>query len=142
MKFYVSGEPYRRLKNAFTNLNSFKIIDVDWLVENSGLNPNDSVDGYLLAVEIRKLIEDAVKCKRCTGIIYINQQLSTNLVYSLKNVIIDIMGGDVMDVILLDDYDVPKHKEIYRLFDEIVYYPTHKKTKIVEAKAILPPKET
>ena len=38
MKFYITGETYRKLKNVFTNLNTFYIIDVDTLIKDSGLN--------------------------------------------------------------------------------------------------------
>ena len=40
MKFYVTVESYRKLRNVFTNLNTFYIIDIDSLIAESGLNVN------------------------------------------------------------------------------------------------------
>ena len=135
MKFYVSGESYRKLKNVFININSFKIIDVDWLIENSGLKIDNIVDGYLLNAEIIKMINDGVKSKRCNGILYINSSINSELVLSLKDVLNKIPEYDFGDIIILDDYDVPKHQKIYKLFDEVVFFPMYKKTKLIECKS-------
>ena len=40
------------------------------------------------------------------------------------------------DLTLLDDYDTPKLKDYYSLFDEIIFFPTFKKTKIIECRPI------
>ena len=33
MKIYLTSEPFRTLQMAFTNLKSFKIIDIDFIIE-------------------------------------------------------------------------------------------------------------
>ena len=40
------------------------------------------------------------------------------------------------DVILLDDYDTPKQRHLYYLFNEVMYFSTFKKIKIIECKPI------
>ncbi len=138
MKFYVSGEPLIRLKNDITNLSSYKIIDVDWILESCGLNPDDEVHGYIITSEIKRMINEALRSKKSPGIIYINSRLDASLVYSLKMTLLEINGADIMDIDLFDDKDVPKYKELYKLFDEVVFYNKYKKIRLLECKPIFP----
>ena len=41
------------------------------------------------------------------------------------------------DVILLDDYDAPKLKEYYNYVEEVMFFSTFKKIKIIECKPIM-----
>lgn len=136
MKFYVSGEPYERLKNEVSNLNSYKIIDVDYIVETCGLDPDNDVHGYIITSEIKKMIADGFKSKRCHGIVYINTRLNAGLVYSLKNALLQLNGCDIVDISLFDDKQVPKFEYLYKLFDEIVFYNKCKRIKLIECKPI------
>jgi len=142
MKFYVSTESCRKIKKAFSNLNTFHIIDVDGLIHDSGFDISKPVHMFILNTEIRKLIEVGINSKRFNGIIYLNSNLCVELVNVLKETLADISSELVDDIILLDDYDVPKHKIMYKYFDEIVFFPMHKKTKIVECKPILAKKDS
>lgn len=136
MKFYVSGEPYERLKNEVSNLNSYKIIDVDYIVETCGLDPDNDVHGYIITSEIKKMIADGFKSKRCHGIVYINSRLNAALVYSLKNTLLQLNGCDIVDICIFDDKQVPKFECLYKLFDEIVFYNKCKRIKLIECKPI------
>lgn len=142
MKFYISGETYTRLKHDITNINSYKVIDVDWILSNCGLDPNNSVHSYIISTEIKRMISDGMKNKKYAGIIYINSKLDASLVYSIKNTLLDILGCDIVDINLFDDRDVPKYKDLYKLFDEVVFYSRCKKTKLIECKPIVIPKNS
>ena len=139
MKFYITGESYRKLRNVFTNLNTFYIIDVDSLIEESGLNPEKATHRFIINTEIERLIASGAKSKRYTGIIYINKRLNFDIIISIKKSLNDITKcakSQVEDLSLLDDYDTPKFKQYYKLFDEVIFFPTFKKTKIIECRPI------
>ena len=136
MKFYITGETYRKLKNVFTNLNTFYIIDVDTLIKDSGLNPLKLSHSFIINSEIERLISLGAKSKRYTGIIYINSNINYDIIVSIKNSLNEITKSHVEDITLLDDYDTPKYKEYYKLFAEIIFFPTFKKTKIIECRPI------
>jgi hypothetical protein len=136
MKFYITIEPYRKLRNVFTNLNTFCIIDVDTLISNSGLDINKDSHKYIINSEICRLIVTNAKSKRYTGIIYINSNLNCDVIISIKKSLKEISKSYIEDITLLDDYDVPKLKEYYKLFNEVIFFPTFKKTKIIECKPI------
>ena len=136
MKFYITGESYRKLRNVFTNLNTFYIIDVDSLIEESGLNPEKATHRFIINTEIERLIASGAKSKRYTGIIYINKRLNFDIITSIKKSLNEITKSQVEDLSLLDDYDTPKFKQYYKLFDEVIFFPTFKKTKIIECRPI------
>ena len=136
MKFYLTGESYRKLRNVFTNLNTFYIIDVDSLIEESGLNPDKATHRFIINAEIERLIASGAKSKRYTGIIYINKGLNFDIITSIKKSLNEITKSQVEDLSLLDDYDTPKYKQYYKLFDEVIFFPTFKKTKIIECRPI------
>ena len=136
MKFYVSGETYTRIHNDISNLSSYKIIDVDNILEECGLDPNNDVHGYIINTEIKRMINEGMRNKKYAGIIYLNSRLDIGLVYSLKKTLLDITGCDIIDTILFDDRDVPKYKHLYKLFDEVIFYTRCKKTRLIECKPI------
>lgn len=137
MKFYITGESHRKLKNVFTNLNTFYIIDVDSLVKESKLDTNKITHRYIINTEIERLIVLGAKSKRYTGIIYINSNINFDIITGIRKSLDEITKSQVEDLTLLDDYDTPKYKEYYKLFDEIIFFPTFKKTKIIECRPII-----
>lgn len=136
MKFYITVESYRKLKNVFTNLNTFYIIDIDSLLKESNLDASRPAHRFIINTEIERLIATGAKSKRYTGIIYINSNLSFDVIVGIKRSLSEITRSQVEDITLLDDYDTPKLKDYYSLFDEIIFFPTFKKTKIIECKPI------
>lgn len=137
MKFYITGESYRKLKNVFTNLNTFYIINVDSLIEESKLDVNKITHRFIINTEIERLITIGAKSKRYAGIIYINSNINFEIITGIRKSLGDIIKSQVEDLTLLDDYDTPKYKEYYKLFDEIIFFPTFKKTKIIECRPIV-----
>ena len=76
MKFYITVESYRKLKNVFTNLNTFYVIDIDSLLKESNLDASRPAHRFIINTEIERLISTGAKSKRYTGIIYINSNIS------------------------------------------------------------------
>ena len=113
MKFYVTVESYRKLKNVFTNLNTFYIIDIDSLIAESGLNVNIPSHRFIINSEIERLIVTGAKSKRYTGIIYINSNLNFDIIVGIKKSLDEITKSQIEDLTLLDDYDTPKLKDYY-----------------------------
>jgi hypothetical protein len=137
MKFYITGESYRKLRNVFTNLNTFYIIDVDTLISESGLNVEKQTHRFIINTEIERLIATGAKSKRYTGIIYINSNINCDIITGIKKSLSEITKSQVEELTLLDDYDTPKYKQYFKLFDEIIFFPTFKKTKIIECRPIV-----
>lgn len=140
MKFYITIEPCRKLKNLFSNLSSFYIIDVDKILKESGLDVNNKAHQYLINVELERLITSGAKSKRYKGIIYINSLVKCETIVSIKNSVESITNSAVESMVILDDYDIPKMKDYYTLFDEVVFFPAMKRTRIIECTPIPIPK--
>jgi len=136
LKFYITAESSRKLRNVFTNLNTFYLIDVDELIRESGLDANNDSHRFIINTEIERLISTGAKSKRCTGIIYVNSNITCDVIMSIKKSLSEITNSKVDELTLLDDYDTPKLKQYYKLFDEVIFFPTFKKTKIIECRPI------
>jgi len=140
MKFYGTIEPCRRLKNLFSNLSSFYIIDVDTILKESGLDPNKNTHKYLINAELERLITSGAKSKRYLGMIYINSKLNCDTIISIKKSIETLTNSAIESFVILDDFDTPKLHDYYTLFDEVVFFPSLKKTKIIECVPRIMPK--
>jgi hypothetical protein len=141
MKIYLTSEPFRKLQTVFTNLKSFKIIDIDYIIETCGLDPLLDTDAYIINEEIKLAFKEGVSGKKFNGIIYLNSNLSPNILDSIKFVMVDIIAQSKnkdldCEYVMMDDYDVPKRRDMYKHVDEVMFFPMYKKTKIVECKAI------
>lgn len=136
MKFYTTIEPIRKLKHFFSNLRSFYIIDVDTILEESGLDITKPSNQFLINVELERLISAGVKSKRYTGLIYINGNMNYDTISSVRDSINEMTNSIIETMVILDDYDTPKMKDYYELFDEVVFFPSMKKTRIVECVPI------
>lgn len=132
MNLYVSTESDRKLKNVFSNLNGFYIINVDNLMSLSKLDFTKKAHCFLMNSEIERLINIGAKSKRYSGIIYINSLLDKDTIISLKESVKKIPNSNFDDIVLLDDYDLPKHKKYYKLFNEVIFFSSLKKTKIIQ----------
>lgn len=140
MKFYATIEPLRKLKNLFSNLNSFYIIDVDTILKESGLDPEKTTHKYLINTELERLIVSGAKSKRYIGMIYINSKLNCDTIVSIENSINVITNSVIESFVILDDFDTPKLTDYYSLFDEVVFFPALKKTKLIECVPRIIPK--
>ena len=140
MKFYATIEPCRKLKNMFSNLSSFYIIDVDTILLESGLDPEKPTHRFLINTELERLINSGAKSKRYIGMIYINSRINCEVIVSIKKSIGDLTNSVVDSFVILDDEDVPKLKDYYTLFDEVAFFPALKRTKLIECAPRIIPK--
>lgn len=134
MKFYLTSETYFRLQNNLSNINSFGIIDVDFIIKSLNLDMSKDYNKFLVNSEISKLILNYSKNRKNKGIIYIYSNLSENIVNNIKDVIKDI--NSISELVLLDDYNLPKLKFLYDKVDEIMYFSTFRRVRIIECKSI------
>ena len=136
MKFYVTTEGIQKLKRSFLNLKLFSIIHVpeildkyDYTYENI-----DEYGAFIVSNKINDLIKSYSKSKRIRGIIYsnpiVNEKLIPNLFDNLKDL------ETINEIVLLDDYHLPKLKRLYPYFDEIIFFPSIKKIRLFEARSI------
>lgn len=140
MKLYATVEPIRKLKNLFSNLSSFYIIDVDSILAESGLDPEKMTHKFLINVELERLIVSGAKSKRYVGMIYINSKLNCDVILAIQNSINVITNSAIDSFVVLDDFDIPKLGDYYSLFDEVVFFPSLKKTKLIECVPRVIPK--
>lgn len=63
MIIYVTSQPCNRLKNAISNLKQYKIIDIDSIIEDCGLDANNEVHGFIIDTEIERMINDGINSK-------------------------------------------------------------------------------
>ena len=131
MNCYITIEPCRRLKNLFSNLSSFYIIDVDTILSESGLNVNKKSHQYLINTELERLLVTGAKSKRYLGIIYINSNINIDVIDAVSSSVMDIENTTVEKMVVLDDCDGPKLKDYYEMFDEVIFFPAIKKARVI-----------
>lgn len=138
MNLYVTNESYNRLKNSFSNLNTFAIIDVDLIIKSINLDLSKRHNIFLINSEIEKLIAANCKNKKYKGIIYINSSLNDSILNNLLTLVGNTIKKteNITDVILMDDCETPKLQRFYHMVDEIMYFSTFKKVKILECKPL------
>lgn len=134
MKIYITNEPQNRLRNSFSNVNTFAIIDVDNIVKSTNLDLTKTHNIFLINSEIEKFFITNCKSKRYKGIIYINSNLNDDIFNNLIELSEKIKG--ITDLILMDDYDTPKLQKYYHYVEEIMYFSTFKRVKILECKPL------
>lgn len=135
MKIYITNEPQHRLRNSLSNINTFAIIDVDKLVKSINLDLTKIHNIFLINSEIEKCFTNACKSKKYKGIIYINSQLNDDIFTNLIK--LTSKYPSITDLILMDDYDTPKLQKYYHYVEEIMYFSTFKRVKILECKPLL-----
>ena len=115
MKVYITIEGNTRLKRSFLNLKVFSIININDILHESGYNLYSSIDDYaafIINSKIQSMFKTFAKSKRIRGIIYTNPNLTEESILSLFQFFDDV--EEINEVVLLDDYNVPKLKHLYR----------------------------
>lgn len=139
MKFYITIEGIPKLKRSFLNLKLYSIISVSEILKEFNYNYED-IDEYGIFIvneRILNLIKNYVKSKRIRGIIYSNEFLGKDTIENLFDILEPVER--IQDIVLLDDYNVPKLKEHYSYFNEIIFFPSVKKIRLIECKPIKKP---
>jgi hypothetical protein len=136
MKFYITVEGIPKLKRALLNLKLFSIIYVPDILEhhNYTYETIDEYGTFIINNKINALIKTYEKSKRIRGIIYanpnVNEKIISNLIETLKDF------KKITSIVLFDDYNIPKLKKLYPLFDEIIFFPSIKKIRLIECRPL------
>jgi hypothetical protein len=132
MKFYVTIEGTQRLKKSFLNLKLFSIIYIPEILEQYGYTYStiDDYGSFIISNQINELIKTYAKSKRIRGIIYSNPDINEEILPNIFETLAEI--NTISEVVLMDDYNVPKLQHLYPIFDEIIFFPSVKKTRLIE----------
>jgi hypothetical protein len=136
MKFYITVEGLPKLKRAFLNLKLYSIVSVPEILAELGYTYStiDDYGAFIINQKIMNMIDNYVKSKRIRGIIYSNPNLNRDIV---ENLFAELETCEkVSDLVLLDDKYVPKLEDYYDLFEEIIFFPSVKKVRLIECKPI------
>jgi len=134
MKFYVTTEGIAKLKRSLLNLKLFSIIYVPDILEqhNYTYETIDEYGTFIVNNKINALIKTYEKSKRIRGIIYSNSNIDEKIIINLIETLKDFKK--ISSIVLFDDYYIPKLKKIYPLFDEIIFFPSIKKIRLIECR--------
>lgn len=134
---YITSEPEFKLKQVFSNLKNFYILDVNEFVESLNVDLTKQSGVYLVNSEIEKLILSQAKLKKYQGVIYINKNISQKLHDFLKQ---RFKKSKIINkLILIDNGEFPKHQELMGIFEEVLFYERFRKTKIIECQGFEAP---
>lgn len=138
MKLYVTLEEYEKVKSSFLNLRSFSIINVQEIMDNFGYTPEtlNEYAQFIVNDEIRNIIKYSITRKKYFNIIYINTELTVDTIENLKDFAKET--GKIDKFIFIDDSE-QSHKDLYPLFDEIIFFPMYKRMRIIQCKSIKNP---
>jgi hypothetical protein len=136
MKFYVTDEGIQKLKRSFLNLKLFSIIDVQRILEDYGYTYStiDDYGAFIINEQILALIKNYSKSKRIRGIIYSNPNLSDDIILNLQERV--EKQKKINEFVLIDEYNLPRLQQFYPLFNEIIFFPSIKKVRLIECKSI------
>lgn len=136
MKFYVTIEGISRLKKSFLNLKLFSIIYTPEILEQYGYTylTIDDYGSFIISKHINDLINSYAKSKRIRGIIYSNPFLNEDILPNIFETISPLYN--ISEIVLLDDYNVPKLPHLYHIFNEIIFFPSIKKVRLIECQKI------
>lgn len=138
MKLYVTLEEYEKVKTSFLNLRSFSIINVQEIMDNFGYNPEtlNEYAQFIVNDEIRNIIKYSITRKKHFNIIYVNTELTVDTIENLKDF---VKESDKIDKFIFIDDSEQSHKDLYPLFDEIIFFPMYKRMRIIQCKSIKNP---
>lgn len=136
MKFYLTVETQEKIKNTFLNLNLFYILDIEQVICEYGLDISKPHNQFLLSQEIEKIIVAQSKSKRLEGIIYVNKGLNEKIVAHIYKLAKKIDKIDT--VVIMDDDSNQKLTKLYKLVDEVLFFTSVKRVKILECKTLIP----
>ena len=136
MKLFITIENAERLKHSFINLKLYSVIYVPEILEQHGYTYEtiDDYSSFIISNHINNLIKTYSKSKRIRGIFYSNPLLNEDVLPNIFESAAELTT--INQIALLDDYNVPKLKSIYHYFDEIIFFPTIKKIRLIECTSL------
>jgi hypothetical protein len=136
MRFYVTTEGLQKLKKSLLNLKLYSIIYIPEILEEFRYT-YDTIDDYssfIISNHINSLIKTYAKSKRVRGIIYSNPYVDEHILSNLFETL--VKTENITEIVLFDDYNVPKLQHLYSYFDEITFFPSIRKVRIIECTKI------
>lgn len=137
MKLYITKEDYEKVKNSFLNLRTFSVINVQEIIESFNYN-KDSMNEYAQFIvndEIENSIKDSISKKKFFNIMYVNTDLTLDTINSLKDFASETEHID--KIIFVDNFG--ENKDLYPLFDEVIFFPKAKRVRIIQCQSIKNP---
>ena len=136
MKFYITQEGVPKLKRSFLNLKLFSIINVQDILEefNYSYSTIDAYGAFIVNKKIISLIKNYTKSKRIRGIIYSNPRINEDIIKNLHEILQEF--EKINEIVLMDEFNLPKLQQFYPYFDEIIFFPSIKKIRLIECKSI------
>ena len=136
MKFYITIEGIQKLKRSFLNLKLYSVINVPEILSDLGYTYStiDDYGAFIVNQRIMSLITNYVKSKRIRGIIYSNPNLNGAIINNLFDELESF--EKISDIVILDDYNIPKLKHFYPYFREVIFFPSIKKIRLIECSPI------
>jgi len=137
--FYVTTENKEFLRRNFLNLRFFALISVPDIISSLGENHTTMSDynQFIVNKTIVKELEDVIKRKRFYSIIYSNPWIDYESIKNLQEYLED--NESIKNVILLDDKHNPKHEDYWQYFQEVKFFPSARKVRIVECEEFKTP---
>lgn len=136
MRIYITVENRQRLKRSFLNLKMYSIISVEQILNEYGYTYDtlDEYNTFIVNSKLYDLFTSQIKSKRNRGVIYSNPYLDKCNLCELIETLNKF--EKVTEVVLLDDTNLPKLKHIYDYFDEIIFFPSVKKIRLMECVSL------
>lgn len=138
----MTAESQDKIRATFLNLNMYYILDTSEVIKNLGLDLTKPSNVYFISEYIEKTIEQYSKSKRLWGIIYINPNLNPQLVSALNAMLRRIAdrceGCRIDGTVLMDRQYFPKLKDMWKLFEEVMFFPEIRRVKMIECRSFLP----
>jgi len=135
MRFYITKESEKNIKNTFTNIKGYFFIDIDELKKKFENIDNENCFEFLLNESIKEKINQILQKKKLTNIIYLNKNLNLDVVKNIKENFEE--SPKIEKFVFIDRKE--ENEYLYPLFDEIVFIPEQRKIKILECEKIKNP---
>jgi len=132
MRFYITKESIESIKASFFPIKSLYVIEPKEIAKSFTSVKNKEHFEFLVNEEVKSRLIYATEKKKSSTIIYINENLDESVVENIKNILVD--RGKVSIFVFIDKEEDPKN--LYTYFDEVIYFPKHKKMRIIECEPI------
>ena len=132
----MTAEGVQKLKRSFLNLKLFSIVSVQQILEDYGYSYTtiDDYGTFIINNKILSLIKNYTKSKMIRGIIYSNPYLNKDIIVNLREKVEKY--EKITEFVLIDEYNRPRLQYLYPEFNEIIFFPSIKKIRLIEAKNI------
>lgn len=135
MKFYMTKESVDDIKNSFFPIKSLHVINPTEILNEFEIIKDKKLFDFFVNEEIKNKILYAINKKRGSTIIYVNKNLDDIIIKNIKTI---LSNNDIIEYVFIDKKE-DKTVELYSYFDEIVFFPKHKKMRIIECESIKNP---